>query len=55
MLNLVESYPDFPATISRAELNKVGNPPDHETQELLSGARSQTMQRLKAAGYAGSE
>jgi hypothetical protein len=53
MINLGETYPDFPKSITREELEKVRNPPDRDTQESLSGARSQTRQRLKAAGYTG--
>jgi hypothetical protein len=55
MLNLAESHPDFPTLITRDELAKVRNPPDRDTEELLRGAHSQTMQRLKAAGYADPE
>jgi hypothetical protein len=49
--NLVENSPDFPATISREEENRVRNQPDPQTKELLAPARALTMERLKAAGY----
>jgi len=50
MTNLVESFPDFPATVTRAELHKLRHEPDEETLKRLSPARALTTERLKAAG-----
>jgi len=50
MTNLVEDFPDFPATVTRAELRQLRHAPDEETEKLLGPARAQTMERLKAAG-----
>jgi hypothetical protein len=49
--NLVDAFPDFPATVTRDELHRVRHEPDAQTKELLAPARALTMQRLKAAGY----
>lgn len=51
MQNLVESFPDFPATVTTAELDQVRNAPDEQTRKLLAPAMSVTLERLKAAGY----
>jgi hypothetical protein len=49
--NLVQSCPDFPATVTGEELQRVRHRPDAQTKELLGPARALTMERLKAAGY----
>jgi hypothetical protein len=49
--NLVDAFPDFPATVTREELHRVRHEPDAQTQELLASPRALTMERLKAAGY----
>jgi len=49
--NLVESFPDFPATVTRAELHQLRHYPDAQTTKLLGPAHALTMERLKAAGY----
>lgn len=49
--NLVETFPDFPATVTSDELNHIRHPPDLPTTELLRAARALTMERMKAAGY----
>jgi hypothetical protein len=51
LLNLVQAFPDFPASITSEELHKIRNPPDQLTTELLGPARALTMERLKASGY----
>jgi hypothetical protein len=51
LLNLVQGYPDFPASVTSQELRRIRNPPDQATMELLAPARAITMDRLKAAGY----
>lgn len=51
LLNLVETFPDFPATVTSEELNQIRHPPDPATTELLRAARALTMERMKAAGY----
>jgi hypothetical protein len=51
LLNLVENFPDFPATLTLDELNQIRHPPDPQTTELLAPARALTMERMKAAGY----
>jgi hypothetical protein len=50
MNNLVEEFPDFPATVTRAELGQLRHRPDEETRKLLAPAEARTMERLKAAG-----
>jgi hypothetical protein len=52
MVNLVEDFPDFPATVSRAELARLRHGPDEQTRKLLAPARAQTLERLKAAAVA---
>ena len=49
LLNLVQAFPDFPATVTLEELSQIRHPPDQPTSELLRAARATTMQRLKAA------
>jgi hypothetical protein len=49
--NLVESFPDFPATVTNDEIRRMYHPPDQQTIELLAPARAITMERLKAAAY----
>ena len=49
--NLVQSCPDFPATVTLEELRRVRHQSDAQTKELLGPARALTMDRLKAAGY----
>jgi hypothetical protein len=51
MGNLVESYPDFPPTVTLEEVRHIRHPPDQATQALLSTARALTLERLRAAGY----
>lgn len=51
LLNLVQAFPDFPASVTPEELRRIRNPPDQVTAELLGPARALTMERLKAAGY----
>jgi len=51
LLNLVQAFPDFPATVTLEELNQIHHPPDRPTTELLRAARALTMERMKAAGY----
>jgi hypothetical protein len=51
LLNLVEAFPDFPASVTLEELHRIRHPPDHATAELLGAARAITMERLRAAGY----
>jgi hypothetical protein len=48
LLNLVQNYPDFSATVTSEELKQIRHPP---AAELLGAARAQTMERMKAAGY----
>ena len=55
LLNLVQAYPDFPATVTTEELNQIHHPPDRLTADLLSAARALTMERMKAAGYVDSD
>jgi hypothetical protein len=50
LLNLVQAFPDFPATVTPEELSQVRRRQDPPTSELLGAARAMTMQRLKAAG-----
>jgi hypothetical protein len=50
MENLVAEFPDFPATVTRAELQRLRHSPDEETLKRLAPAHALTMQRLKAAG-----
>jgi hypothetical protein len=50
MVNLVEDFPDFPATVTRPELGRLRHRPDEETRKLLAPAEAQTIERLKAAG-----
>jgi hypothetical protein len=54
MNNLRDAYPDFPPTVTRAELEALYHPPDRATQEQLSAPRAATMQRMRASGYTGS-
>jgi hypothetical protein len=49
--NLVDTFPDFPPTITRAELHKMRHEPDQQTKALLAPVRALTMERMKAAGY----
>ena len=49
LLNLVQAFPDFPATLTWEELRRIRHPQDQPTSELLGPARAITMQRLKAA------
>jgi hypothetical protein len=49
--NLVDAFPDFPATLTRAELHQMRHEPDAQAKALLAPARALTMERLKAAGY----
>jgi hypothetical protein len=49
--NLVQAFPDFPATVTLEELHRIRHSPDQATAELLGPARALTMERLKAAGY----
>lgn len=51
MVNLVEAFPDFPATVTRAELAQLRHAPDAETMKRLGPAYALTMERLKAAGF----
>jgi hypothetical protein len=51
LLDLVQAFPDFPATVTSEELNQIRHPPDLPTTELLRAARALTMERMKAAGY----
>ena len=51
MENLVAEFSDFPATVTRAELDRLRHPPDEETLKRLGAANALTMQRLKAAGF----
>jgi hypothetical protein len=51
LLNLVQTFPDFPVTVTSEELNQIHHPPDRPTTELLRAARAITMERMKAAGY----
>jgi hypothetical protein len=51
LLNLVQAFPDFPATVTSEELNQIRHPPDRPTTDLLGAARALTMERMKAAGY----
>jgi hypothetical protein len=51
MLNLSQSYPDFPVTVTLEELRAVRHASDQATAERLSAARALTMERLRAAGY----
>lgn len=51
LMNLVEEFPDFPASVTSEELNKILHPPDRQTTGLLGAARALTMERMKAAGY----
>jgi hypothetical protein len=51
MDNLVQEFPDFPATVGRAELQQLRHSPDEETTRLLAPARALTQERLKAAGF----
>jgi hypothetical protein len=55
LMNLVQAFPDFPATVSADELSRIRHPPDRATTELLGPARALTMERLKAAGYVGAD
>lgn len=50
--NLSEAFPDFPPTVTRAELGKIRHSPDAHTAELLAPARTLTDERLDAAGAA---
>jgi hypothetical protein len=49
--NLVQAFPDFPATVTSEELHQIRHPRDQPTTELLGAARALTMERMKAAGY----
>jgi hypothetical protein len=49
--NLVEAFPDFPATVTRDELDQIRHAPDRRTTDLLGAARALTMERMKAGGY----
>jgi hypothetical protein len=49
--NLVQEFPDFPATVTLEELRQIRHPPDRPTTELLRAARALTMERMTAAGY----
>lgn len=51
MLNLVDAFPDFPATITPAELAQLRHVPDEATLARLRPARTLTLERMKAAGY----
>jgi hypothetical protein len=51
LLDLVQAFPDFPATVTSEELNQIRHPPDLPTTQLLRAARALTMERMKAAGY----
>ena len=51
MQNLTTSFPDFPPTVSLAELDQLRNPPDEQTRRLLAPAEKLTTERLKAAGW----
>ena len=53
--NLVEEFPDFPPSVTRAELAQLRHSPDEETRKLLAPARALTTERLKAAGHVESE
>jgi hypothetical protein len=50
MVNLVEDFPDFPATVSRTELGRLRHRPDEQIRKLLAPAHAETIERLKAAG-----
>jgi hypothetical protein len=47
--NLSEAFPDFPSTVTRAELGSIRHTPDAHTAEILAPARALTEGRLKAA------
>jgi len=51
MMNLVQEFPDFPATATLEEIKQIHHPPDQPTTELLRAARALTMERMKSAGY----
>lgn len=51
MINLVEGFPDFSTTVTRAELAQLRHSPDERTMKRLGPAQALTMERLKAAGY----
>ncbi len=51
MLNLVQSFPDFPATATLEELKQIHHPPDKPTTELLRAAQALTTERIKAASH----
>lgn len=51
MRNLVAAFPDFPATVTPAELAQLRHVPDEETRKRLLPARALTLERLRAAGY----
>lgn len=51
MQNLVAAYPDFPAAVTRPELERLRHSPDEPAMKRLAPARTLTMERLTAAGY----
>lgn len=51
LLNLLQAFPDFPATLTPEELRLIRHAPDQATTELLDPARALTMRRLKASEY----
>ena len=51
MENMATEFPDFPATVTRAELQRLRHSPDEETLKRLGPAEALTTQRLKAAGF----
>jgi hypothetical protein len=49
MADVVRNYPDFPDTVTQAELRQLRHPPDKQTKELLGPADALTRGRLKVA------
>jgi hypothetical protein len=49
MRNLAGDFPDFPATVTSADLARLRHSPDEETLKRLGPAYALTMERLKAA------
>lgn len=52
MKNLVTARPDFPATVTQPELDRLRHSPDEATLKRLAAARAVSTERLKAAGVA---
>jgi hypothetical protein len=50
MENLVASHPDFPPTVTHAELERLRHSPDELTRKRLAAAQALTAERLGAAG-----